>query len=100
MADQGQGATGGSSRLPWGWIVSIALALAVFGSCGGGDSGDTGGGGSGGGSSGGGYSGTWHEDSNGNPVPDDCEAWAQSTSNPIESSDRVEAGTALCEGYG
>ena len=46
------------------------------------------------------YTGTYHNDSNGNPVADDCHAWAVSTSNHLSSSDRVETGEALCEGYG
>lgn len=54
---------------------------------------------SGGGVSGG-YSGSYHNDINGNRVPDDCAEWAASASNPFTTSDRVEVGTALCEGYG
>jgi hypothetical protein len=90
-----QGKSGG---MPWGWIIGVTAILVLFGSCNG-DDGSSGGGSTGGGG-GSGYTGSYHDDNNGNPVPDDCQAWAESSDNPIGSSDRVEVGLGLCEGYG
>jgi hypothetical protein len=34
-----------------------------------------------------GYNGDWRDDSNGNPVPEDCAAWADSSDNPFQEGD-------------
>jgi hypothetical protein len=44
----------------------------------------------------GGYPGTWHEDLSGNQVPDDCRAWAASSSNPMSRADGLD----LCHNGG
>lgn len=68
-----------------GWIVA---GLVVIGLISGGDpdpdgdSDDTG------------YHGSYHDDQNGNPVPDDCAAWADSSDNAMGDD---PYGYQLCE---
>jgi hypothetical protein len=85
-------AGGGCGCLPW--VIMLVVVFLIIGACSGVSSSGSGSGDNGG------YSGTYHDDSNGNPVPDDCAEWANSPDNPITSSDGVEVGQALCEGYG
>jgi hypothetical protein len=83
----------GRERLGWVLIIAAFCFVSLIGQqigLWGGDDPQGGGGGSGQ------YSGTFHQDSNGNDVPDDCYAWAGSSSNPLNYSD----GLALCQGYG
>ncbi|WP_210502792.1 hypothetical protein [Nocardioides xinjiangensis] len=78
-----------------GKIARGLVVLVLLGSCFGGDGdvdsndfdsgyGDT-------------YDGTRHDDVNGNPVPDDCEAWAESDSDPFADGDTY--GQELCEAW-
>lgn len=43
-----------------------------------------------------GYHGSYHDDQNGNPVPDDCEAWAESSDDPFGDD---PYGYELCEAW-